>query len=268
LHTAVQHVSRFEHGGGALVAESLGTREAPHLIFLHGWGVTRESLRGIAVLFQSSHRCHLIDLPGFGEAPMPPEDWDTSCYTDLVQEYLSDRVRGSIVLVGHSFGGRVALRLAARRPMQVRGLVLMGVPGLRLRQPLPVRVRRAGIRTLRRALRAAALVTGPSLLAWHSRTFGSADYRAASGPLRPVLVRVVNEDLRQSAESVECPTLLIWGTDDRETPPALAAEYRRILGERARLHLLPHKDHHLYAGTGAHLCAYKIRSWLAHVEQS
>jgi pimeloyl-ACP methyl ester carboxylesterase len=85
--------------------------------------------------------------------------------------------------------------------------------------------------------------------------------------LRPVLVRVVNEDLRESAEAVECPTLLIYGADDRETPPALGAEYKRIIGKQAQLHVLPHKDHHLYAGTGAHLCAYKIRSWLAHVQQ-
>ena len=234
------------------------------MLFLHGWGVTRDSLRGIAVLFQASHRCHLIDLPGFGEAPLPPEDWDTIRYTDLIQEYLAHRVRGDVVLVGHSFGGRVALRLAARRPMQVRALVLMGVPGLRLPQPLPLRARRAWIRGLRRGFRAIAPLTGPKPLEWHGRRYGSADYRAANKALRPVLVRVVNEDLRESAQAVAVPTLLIYGGDDRETPPALAREYKRIMGDLARLHVLPHKDHHLYAGTGAHLCAFKIRSWLAH----
>ena len=56
-----------------------------HLVFLHGWGGSRESLRGIGTLFQHAFRVHLIDLPGFGDAPPPPPDWDTIHYTDLVQ---------------------------------------------------------------------------------------------------------------------------------------------------------------------------------------
>lgn len=264
MQTGVHHAAPFEHGGGALVAETIGTRESEHLLFLHGWGVTRESLRGIAVLFEPTYRCHLIDLPGFGEAPAPPEDWDTIRYADLLQEYLFATVRGSVVLVGHSFGGRLAVRLAARRPPLLRGIVLMGVPGLPIPKPMGVRARRAGIRALRRVLRAASPVTGQRPLEWHGQRFGSADYRAAAGSLRSVLVRTVNENLTDLARAVDCPALLLWGGDDRETPPALAREYARLLGSRAELHILPHKDHHLYAGTGAHLCAHKMRAWLTH----
>ena len=56
--------------------------------------------------------------------------------------------------------------------------------------------------------------------------------------------------------------LLLWGTDDTETPPWLALRYAALMDGRATIDVLPHKDHHLYAGTGAHLCALKIRSWL------
>src|SRR5262245_10680511 len=98
------------------------------MVFLQGWGADRETLRGIGVLFQHTHTVPLIDLPGFGEAPLPPLEWDTIAYTDLLQQYLLDRMTGTAVLVGHSFGGRVAVRLAARRHPQIRGLVLMGVP--------------------------------------------------------------------------------------------------------------------------------------------
>src|SRR5260221_7732607 len=103
----------FSHEGGTLVDEQLGTA-GPHLVFLHGWRVDRETLRGIAILFQHTHAIHLIDLPGFGEAPLPPAGWDTIAYTDLLQQYLLDRIAGSAVLIGHSFGGRLAVRLAAR----------------------------------------------------------------------------------------------------------------------------------------------------------
>ena len=96
---------------------------------------------------------------------------------------------------------------------------------------------------------------------WHTQTFGSKDYLAA-GELRPIFVRIVNEDLTESAQAIACPTLLLWGTDDTETPPWLARRYWELIGARATLDWLPHKDHHLYTGTGAHLCGVsRSASW-------
>lgn len=233
-------------------------------MLLHGWGATRESLRGIAVLLEQTHRVHLIDLPGFGQAPMPPSDWGTVQYADLVEQYLRAHVPGACLLIGHSFGGRVAVRVAARRPAQLRGLVLMAVPGLPLRGVSRTSVRRFFIRSLRRLFSAARPLIGAAPLEWHTKRFGSADYRAA-GDLRPVFVRVVNEDLTEAARAVACPALLVWGDDDRETPLWLAYRYQELMGGRTRptLVVLPHKDHHLYSGTGAHLCAFAIRQWVA-----
>src|SRR5215467_7512609 len=105
LLSGVSSVERFEHGGGTLVDEVLGSSTGRHLVLLHGWGGNRESLRGIGTLFQHEYLVHLINLPGFGDAPQPPADWGTPNYTDLIQQYLVDRLPGSVVLVGHSFGG-------------------------------------------------------------------------------------------------------------------------------------------------------------------
>jgi pimeloyl-ACP methyl ester carboxylesterase len=261
LSTRAFHVDEFEHGGARLIDEVVGAA-GPHLVFLHGWGGSRESLRGVAVLFEHTHRIHLIDLPGFGAAPAPPDDWDTARYADLVERYIVDRMPGAVVIVGHSFGGRIAVRLAARRVPQVLRIALLATPGLPVHVSRVRRLKRMGIHYLRSLLRVLRPVTGPSALEWHSRTFGSADYLAA-GALRPVFVRVVNEDLTEVARGIDCPVLLLWGAADRETLPAVGQEYLRILGRRATLHVFPHKDHHLYAGTGAHLCAFKIRAWLA-----
>jgi pimeloyl-ACP methyl ester carboxylesterase len=258
-------VERFEHNGGSLVADVLGEATSRHIVFLHGWGGNRESLRGIATLFQHTHRVHLIDLPGFGDAPPPPESWSTIEYTDLVQNYILARVTGSVLLVGHSFGGRVSVRLAARHLPAIAGVVLMGVPGLPQPTWSRARWRRLGIRWLRKALIAAKPVAGDKPVQWHSRRFGSRDYQDA-GVLRPVFVRVVNEDLTESAATIAVPTLLLWGTDDTESPVWMAERYYELMRGHAQLELLPHKDHHLYMGTGAHLCAYKIRNWAdAHV---
>lgn len=266
MRNAAISVDRFEYNGASLIDEVTGDPSARHLVFLHGWGVNRDSLRGIGTLFQHTHCVHLIDLPGFGEAPPPPADWDTIHYTDLVQQYILDRISGPVVLVGHSFGGRISVRLAARHLAPVRAVVLMGVPGL----PQPAfsrrRLRATWIRTLRKMAFVLRPMAGQAIIDWHTKKFGSKDYLAA-GELRSVLVRVVNEDLTESAQLVASPVLLIWGMDDQETPVWLAYRYQELMGKRATLQLLPHKDHHLYVGTGAHLCGYKIRSWLeAHAD--
>ena len=259
---AVTQAERYERNGACLIDEVLGDTNARHMVLLHGWGGSRESLRGIGTLFQRTHTVHLIDLPGFGDAPPPPPDWDTVRYTDLVEGLLADRCPGRVLLVGHSFGGKVALRLAARKSSRVTGLVLMGVPGLPLRRLSPVRWRRLMIRLLRRVIRIGRPLIGSKALDWHTRRFGSKDYLEA-GPLRSLLVRVVNEDLTECARSVSCPVLLLWGTSDTETPVWIADRYKKLMGDRATLDLLPHKDHHLQTGTGAHLCGFRIRQWLA-----
>jgi pimeloyl-ACP methyl ester carboxylesterase len=261
LPSGAVQVERFEYNGATLVDEISGDSSSRHILFLHGWGGSRESLRGIGTLFHHTHRVHLFDLPGFGEAPPPPESWGTIEYADLVQQYILEKVPGTVVLVGHSFGGRVSVRLAARRLAQVRDVVLLGVPGLPQPAFSRTRVRRWWIRALRRFLIAIKPLAGERGIRWHSNRFGSKDYQAA-GALRPLLVRTVNEDLTESARSIACPVLLVWGTDDTETPPWLAERYAQLLGGRATLTLLPHKDHHLYTGTGAHLIGEKMRTWL------
>ncbi len=261
MASGAPHVARFDHNGATLVDEISGDAVSRHIVFLHGWGGNRESLRGIATLFQHTHRVHLLDLPGFGEAPPPPESWGTVEYADLVQQYLLEQVRGTVVLVGHSFGGRVSVRLASRRLTQIRDLVLLGVPGLPQPALSKVRLRRWGIRALRKGLIALKPLVGEGGVRWHTARFGSKDYQAA-GALRSILVQTVNEDLTESAKRIACPALLVWGTDDTDTPPWLAARYASLIGAKATVSLLPHKDHHLYTGTGAHLVGQQMRTWL------
>lgn len=252
---------KFDYAGASLVAEISGAERPIHIVFLHGWGTDRESLRGLAILFQHLYRVHLIDLPGFGEAPAPPPDWGTAQYAVLVQRYLESRVEGSVVLVGHSFGGRIGVRIAAARIPNLRGLVMMGVPGLPQPKFSSRYLRRLCVRILRKLLVALQPVIGGKVVEWHTQKFGSRDYLAA-GSIRSVFVRVVNEDLTEPAKEIVCPVLLLWGSDDQETPLWVAKKYKILIDGRATLEVLPHKDHYLFTGTGAHLCAFTIQDWM------
>ena len=116
-------------GGTLFVEQREGVR--PPLLGLHGWGRDRRDLAGIV-----GHREALLpDLPGFGASPPPPEAWGAAEYGKALAELLRAHGHGPYVVVAHSFGGRAAVELAAAHPELVAGMVLCGVPLVRLTAP-------------------------------------------------------------------------------------------------------------------------------------
>jgi pimeloyl-ACP methyl ester carboxylesterase len=257
-----ERLEKFDYAGASLVAAVSGEPSGGDIIFLHGWGGNRRSLYDIGALFQCTHRIHMLDLPGFGDAPPPPPGWGSIQYANLVQQYMLKHCSDKVILACHSFGGRIGVRLAAKRPAQVKSLVMMGTPGLPLSFFSRRRIRILWIRRLRAFLRLVQPHTKTKLIDWHTSRYGSKDYQNVKAELRSVLISVVTEDLTESAGRITCPALLLWGTDDAETPVWLAHRYKQLMGDKATLVLLPHKDHYLFQGTGAHLCGFEIREWL------
>jgi pimeloyl-ACP methyl ester carboxylesterase len=196
--------------GGSVLAEKTG--RTPKVLALHGWARSRADwqavLKGIPSL--------AVDLPGFGASPEPPEAWGSHDYAALLAPVLKD---GGWTVVGHSFGGRVAVQLAAGWPESVDRLVLTGVPLLRRtagsKAPL-------GYRLAKRA-RGLGLLSEQKMEA-QRRKHGSADYRAAQGVMRDTLVRLVNEDYRDLLPQVKAPVAMVWGRHDTAAPAAMAQE--------------------------------------------
>lgn len=169
-----------------------------------------------------------LDLPGFGATPPPPEAWGAAEYAACVGEVL-DEMNTPVVVVGHSFGGRIAVHLAAAMPTRVRALVLTGVPLLRLAPPR----RPAPAYRLQRRLHRLGLL-GDERLERARQRYGSADYRAASGIMRPVHSKSVAESYGPQLDAVECPVALLWGADDATVPLSVAeAALARLQAGRA-----------------------------------
>lgn len=221
------------HLDGTILAEHVAGRSSPSpraepvagpppLLALHGWGRDRHDL--LPLLAGMGHRSVAVDLPGFGSSPPPPEAWGAALYAASVGELIDEIGGGPYLVVGHSFGGRVAVALAVDYPHHVAGLVLSGVPFWRS-SPAP----RPALR-YRLVRKAARLGIGRrSLLEAARWRYGSSDYRAVHGVMRDVLVRVVNEEYRDSLGRVEHPAGLVWGESDTATPARIATEAARIL---------------------------------------
>lgn len=225
------------YADGALFAEVFG-EGPPRVLALHGWGRRGRdfgsSLEGLPVLAP--------DLPGFGASPPPSGVIGARGYADVVALLLAEFDRPPLV-VGHSFGGRVAVCLAASRPGEVGPLVLSGAPLLRGASS----ARPSPSYRLIRALHRWGVISDEHLEA-EKRRRGSADYRAATGVMRDILVKVVNEDYQDELEQLRSDVLLLWGERDREVPTGtamLAREMMERAGVEARLEILPEVGHHL-----------------------
>jgi pimeloyl-ACP methyl ester carboxylesterase len=203
--------------GGRLFG-SVSGKNAPVVLALHGWARSHHDFDAVLRPADGSpvFDAVALDLPGFGATPPPPDRWGAADYAACVSGALDDMAR-PVVVVGHSFGGRVAVHLAARCPAAVRALVLTGVPFLRLGPPLrPAR----GYRLVR-VLHRAGLV-GEDRMERARQRYGSTDYRAAEGIMRQVHVRSVNETYEDQLDAVACPVDLVWGEDDTVVPIAVA----------------------------------------------
>jgi pimeloyl-ACP methyl ester carboxylesterase len=150
-------------------------------------------------------------------------------------------------IIGHSHGGRVAIGLGAAHPGRVNKLVLAASSGLRQPQTARARARVRMFKSGRRMAKAPLLPAGAKkkLQAWVDRQ-GSDDYRAASGVMRSTLVKLVNSDARRLLPKLQCPTLLIWGDKDDQTPVANAREMEQLIPD-AGLVVLGGGGHFVYA---------------------
>lgn len=218
--------------GGRIFAERTGTGP-PVVLALHGWARDRSDFGPLLTGLDAV----AVDLPGFGTSPPPPEPWGAAEYAESLVPVL-DEFPGPAVVVGHSFGGRVAVCLAAAHPERVAALVLTGVPLL----PRAEGHRRPSWRyRVARALHRARLLS-PARMERIRGRHGSGDYRAATGVMRGVLVRAVNEHYERELRALRCPVELVWGEDDTAAPVEMARRAAALV-PAAEMTILPGAGH-------------------------
>lgn len=223
---------------GRVLAERIG-EFPPRVVALHGWGRTGNDF--VSVL--SGLDAVAVHLPGFGPTAVPESVWGTEHYAELVADAIAPFA--PVVLVGHSFGGRIAVRLAACHPELVSGLVLTGAPLVRI---TPTGKPKFSYRVAKWANRLGLL--SDTAMEARRRRAGSADYNAAQGIMRDIMVKTVNENYDDDLARITVPTWMVWGEFDTAAPTAagkIASE--RIAG--ARWTVVPGEAHLLTAPLGA-----------------
>ena len=207
--------------GQPVAYEDSGSGEA--ILLLHGWGASARLYDPLRQMLSQKYRVLAMDFPGFGESPEPPAAWDVDAYADLVLAFCEALGVEQCALVGHSFGGRVIIKLCARQlaAPAITKIVLIDSAGIK---PVPSKQSLRRGRRFRMGKKILSLAPVqklfPDALENLRQKHGSADYKAASPLMRQVLVKTVNEDLTPLLEKIQPPTLLIWGRNDTATPLA------------------------------------------------
>ena len=191
------------------------------IVLLHGWGSNIKLFANLIELLSKKYTVVAMDMPGFGESEEPPSAWCVDDYVQFVIDFLNDYDTKQVMLLGHSFGGRVIIRMHAREslPFDITKVILVDSAGI-----MPPKSNKKSWRTRYYKLGKAFLSTklmqklAPDALENFRKKMGSADYAAASPLMRQVMVKVVNEDLEPYLHLIKCPTLLVWGVNDTATP--------------------------------------------------
>lgn len=195
------------------------------VVLLHGWGQNIEMMKPLGDNFFNK-RVTILDFPGFGSSEEPNKAYTIYDYVEILEEFLKKLKIKNPILIGHSFGGRVAIIYASRNT--VEKLVLFGSPCFKNHKK----------NMKEQLLKSVKKLPGMNKVGEMAKKYiGSADYRNATPIMREILVNVVNEDLSEYAKKISCPTLLIWGTLDEAVPIEEAIELEAILKDGALIKL-------------------------------
>lgn len=193
--------------------------EGEPVVLLHGWGSSLDAFSAVRNLLDKKYKVVSLDFPGFGQSDMPPEPWDVERYAAFTLEFFGFLGIKDPILVGHSFGGRVIMKLCGTGRVNPEKIIFLDAAGVKPKKSFKSKCRSAAFKTVKKVLSAPLWKKPCKPLLERARAhFGSADYNSAPPVLRQTLVKVVNEDLTDILPNIKASTLLIYGENDTATP--------------------------------------------------
>lgn len=211
------------------------------ILILHGWGSSSKNWGRVKEILESrGYKVFIPDLPGFGEAPRPQQPWAIDDYVEWLGKFSEKENISRFFLLGHSFGGAVAVKFSLKYPQKIEKLFLVASSGIRQK-------------TLKKRLlkTAAALFKKLSLGPFYSlarRAFYKfivrSDYPYAQGVMKETFLKVISEDISSYFNRISIPTIIIWGEKDNVVPISNGYFMNREI-KNSKLVIIPGADHDL-----------------------
>jgi len=209
------------------------------VFFLHGWGGDKNSF---AVVKNHLACCKMVfvSFSGFGNSEQPNKPYSVLDYALELKDLIVSVAKGKqVVLVCHSFGARVAVKLCSLYPCLVEKLMIIGGAGVKPRRSLNYHLKVYKYKRLKSKVKKGK--ADPKVL----ECYGSSDYKKLTGLMKQTFINVVNEDLKDCFKKVRCDTLLFWGENDTETPLYMARKINKWI-KNSELIVLEGAGHFCY----------------------
>ena len=207
------------------------------VLILHGWGHERQYWEQIAHIlprYDQNIKVVALDLPGFGGEKLPSSIRTIPHYAKWLTDYIKKNKLTDIILIGHSFGGRVAAEYTAKNPKTVKKLILYAAPCI-YRPTDSLKRRIAFYKVFKHVM--------PHNV---RKLFSSADAKAIKNPnLSCVFRNIVRHDQTSILKSLTVPTLLLWGENDKMVPLRIAQEMHELISGNA-FRVMPHEGHNAH----------------------
>ncbi len=217
-------------------------KEKFSFLILHGWGSKGE--RWVEVgkfLAENGYRVIIPDLPGFGESEEPLETWGLDDYSQFIDEFVKSLDLEEFHLLGHSFGGSLAVKYSLKFPQKVKKLFLVGAACCRR-----ITFKKKIYYFLAKKLKYFSFLPGYSFFRkiFYRFIIRKSDYPYAQGIMKKILLKVLKEDLISFLPSIIQPTIIIWGKKDDITP----LRDGRLINQKiknSKLVIIPQGKHNL-----------------------
>lgn len=216
--------------------------EGPAVLILHGWGSKSEKWQRTGeLLVEKGLKVIIPDLPGFGKTQQPQKPWGLGEYCDFVEKLTDYFNLESFFLLGHSFGGAVAIKFSLNRPEKVKKLFLAAAACVRKKT-----FKKRALAAMSKIFKFFSFLPFYNLLrrALYKFFVRKSDYPYFGGVMRDSYLKIIGEDLSEKLSLIKIPTVIIWGEKDEVTP----IEEGRFINQRikeSKLAVIPKTGHDL-----------------------
>jgi len=197
------------------------------VVFLHGWGSNSTLwFSSTLKLAEEGYELYFFDLPGFGKSQTPIHPFHLDDYAQILFNCIQKLEIERPILIGHSFGGKTAVRIASKKAISLAGLVLVDSSGL----PHTSFATQTKINIAKTVKPIMDLPLMKGIRSNLLRLSGSDDY-IAFPELRETFVTIIREHIEFELPQVEDKTLILWGGEDDNsyTPVSDAEVYKRLI---------------------------------------
>jgi len=196
------------------------------IIILHGWQSKLSRWEPLTQILKKDFTIFLPEIPGFGQIKTD-KPWNLKDYADWLKQYLRQNKITNPIIIGHSFGGRVALKYLSAGG-QAKKLILIASAGINQKNNFKKTIFWYLAKTGKFFFKIPWLSAFKKQATWFIYTVASEkDYYLADSILKETMKKVISENLESELGKIKTPTLILWGQDDKITPPSDAHIFNR-----------------------------------------